>query len=353
MLQQHFSQLLALYDPGDQVTVGVHTKALIASLPETLAQTDFDIYAFRQTAADFVLPNCLDYPITISAVDYKHTKIGTLPCEVLKHKNSHDVPTIVVFYGGGFCLDMLEPHKAFFAHVAAQAPCNIVLPHLPLAPEHKASEVMASIGAFLQSLLSHPESIALSHQFIFSGWSSGANIAISAALDLQAYPALYAKLVQIISLSAWVDLSMKVARQGPYLQQQSADSIAAGADVLEKMTACYLPENAKGDEAQYCPAHRDFSVLSSLPPTTLIVGGSEVLLGDSVYMAHALKQAGAPGQLVILEGQTHNYLVLKQLAKDGVFVPDVVARLIGQKPIENMKGHDGLGLVILSCNAPI
>jgi acetyl esterase/lipase len=147
-----------------------------------------------------------------------------------------------------------------------------------------------------------------------------------------------------------MDLSLTVARKGPYQAQQNKDTIAVGTGILEIMAEWYLPLSYTIDELAYCPALRSIDELKALPLTTVIAGSCEVLLGDSIFIADALRRAGTPMQLVVLEGQTHNYLVYDELSKDGVFVPELIGRIVTRQPIKTMVGTDGFGLMVNAFN---
>lgn len=83
---------------------------------------------------------------------------------------------------------------------------------------------------------------------------------------------------------------------------------------------------------------------------TVIVGGCEVLLGDGIFTVDKLKRAGVPVQLMVLEGQTHNYVVFHQLSLDGVYVPDLIAHVVAKQVVDTRVGRDGLGLIVKRFN---
>lgn len=341
-------RLLDIYHP-ETPKLAPHNKAFALDLAsqisaKTEAQT---IETLRESVATFLDGKALAYPDNINPQSYTQESIGNMPCCLLRAKDSTMVPTIVMFYGGGFCLNTLEAHKAFMANVAALTPCNIILPDYPLAPETKAPESFAISNHFLQTLLTQLKDINLSDNIILMGWSSGGHMALSLALQLQKeIPSLFKKMTKLILLSSWMDLSLNVARTGPYQLQQKSDTIAAGPDLLEAMAQWYLPEGYNGSEPQYCPVLQTKEMLKTLPPVTVIAGGCEVLLGDSVFLTDKLREAGAAVQFIALEGQTHNYLVLDTLSRDGAFVPALLGRIIADKPFANMFGQDGLGLTV-------
>ena len=341
-------ELLTTYTPDFNPILGKNTRdfaALLAGSSPTGESGEPDIKAIRLSVAEFLAGKALPYPYPMTSASFVKNEIAGISCYILKHEDAKNVPTLVMFYGGGFCLNTMGSCMAFMANVAAKLSCNIILPDSPLAPETKAREMLSQVNVFIKTLFNSFETYGISENFILMGWSSGANIAITAALNLQnEAPILFGKISKLVLLSPWIDLSMRTQKEGPYQTQQNADTIAAGAEPLTQMSTWYLPKDATGGESEFCPATRSADELKNLPFTTVITGGSEVLFGDSVLITHALKQAGTAVQLVVLQGQTHNYLVLDQLSKDGVFVPDLIQRIITDGVIENMVGEDGFGL---------
>ncbi len=345
-------QLLDTYNPGASVPkLGAHNAAFAAALAIVSNDTDNkalpSLEQLRQSVTSSLDGKHLTYPAGMSQQSYKEEEIGGLRCYTLKTKTPETAPTFVMFYGGGFCLDTLAAHKAFMANVAARTACNIILPDCPLAPEIKAPEIIAKTGNFLKELLANPLRHGFSENVILMGWSSGSNLALTLALNLQTQaPNLYSKISKFILLSPWIDLSLQVSRTGPFQTQQNADTIAAGADLLELMSKWYLPAGSQGTEAEFCPACRSPEALAKLAPVTIITGACEVLFGDAVFLADALKRAGTETQLIAVEGQTHNYLVFNELSLDGVYIPELIARIAHNQAVENMRGTDNLGLIV-------
>ncbi|MCD6045735.1 MAG: esterase [Gammaproteobacteria bacterium] len=346
--------LLEVYNPDDAV-LAPRTAAFAADLavstPAAAAVSAPLVGALRDAVTVSLVGKSLPYPKGLTSNTYMKENIGGMDCYVLRAEHSESIPTLIMFYGGGFCLNTLFAHKAFMANVAALTPCNIILPAYPLAPETKAPEIMMRSSHFLQTLLNDPVSLGFSEQIILMGWSSGGHMALTLAMNLQKEaPSLFSKIAQLILLSSWMDLSLSVARKGPYQAQQNSDTIAVGADVLEIMAYWYLPVGCKGNEAEYCPALWSADELKMLPFITVIVGSCDVLLGDSVFITDVLRRAGAAIQFIALQGQTHNYLVYDELSRDGVFVPELIGRVVEEQSVKEMAGRDGFGLTVKNFN---
>lgn len=349
--------LLDTYNPGelDNFKLGKNNREFIASassVAEAAGDKAFNIHHMRQEVNDALSSGLIPYPDGLSESNYITQSIGSLVCHVLKNENAHTVPTLVIFFGGGFCLNTLIAHKSFMANIASKMPCHVILPEIPLAPENKAPEILEILNTFMLELTQNSIILGFSDDITLLGWSSGANLALTLALNLRDISYVqFSKISHVIAMSSWIDLSMNTIRHAPYQKQQAVDCTAAGDKVLTEMSKCYLKIGDRGDEPLYCPAARGDEALRDLPFVTLIAGEYDVILGDSVYMAHMLNHAGTPSQLIILKGQTHNYLVFEKLSRDGIFVPDLIVGLIKEKSARNLITDDDLGIDVIEFNA--
>lgn len=256
-------------------------------------------------------------------------KIGPLTCSAYHQAHAPQVPTLVMFSGGGFCFDNSVPHQAFMAHVAKalKFQCHIAIPDCPLAPEASAGDILAMTHQFMQSLSQDPCAFGLSNDIRLLGWSSGATLALSAALSCQENSKAYAHLNQLILLSPWVDLTLDAVKNGPYQAQQNLDT-AAGYNVLSQLRDAYLCDIPATDPL-VSPLHQPAHALAQLPKTTLIAGEYDALIADAIYTAWQLKSCDCSVDLEIVPELTHNYMVFSGLGGDRV--AHQVARLINAK----------------------
>eukprot|EP01051_Picozoa_sp_SAG22_P009141 SAG22_NODE_741_length_7507_cov_2.893224_5_plen_360_part_00 len=85
------------------------------------------------------------------------------------------------------------------------------------------------------------------------------------------------------------------------------------------------------------PLSAPSSLLGRLPPLMLIIGGSEVLLGDNLQLAQRIAQAGGAVRLEVFEGMWHDF----QMGSEGCFAGKALPegntayRIAG----EFLKGH--------------
>ena len=69
----------------------------------------------------------------------------------------------------------------------------------------------------------------------------------------------------------------------------------------------------------------------------MMVGDCEGTFGDGVFATYHLRKAGAPVQLMVLKGKVHNHPGLEVLSRDGVFVPELIAKILASQSIAEYK----------------
>jgi acetyl esterase/lipase len=336
-IRPNFDYLREIFDPDRYAPqLGKHNAAYAAELAKQSGPpTSLDVKVLREATAAFLEGKGLPYPKGMSAASYQETNIGGMQCFQLKHPNSEAVPTIVMYFAGGFCLESMGAVQSFMANVTTYLPCNIVLPNYPLAPEVKAPEILLQIDQFLQALL---RNLSLK-EVALMGWSSGGNLALTSYLNLQqSAPELARQVKQLILIGPWIDISMQVSKFGPFQKQQNMDRTSIGPDVIAQMARWYLPEGCNGAEPEYCPASRNPDELKTVPPVAVIIGDCEGIFGDAAFITYHLRHSGAKAQLMVLKGQTHNHVCFEELSLDTPFVPELIAQIVKRESLANYKG---------------
>lgn len=356
LISNDFHELVEIINPeACSRQLGVHNLRMIADAANTPTTSVPAIAELRSSVDDALNQNGLRYPEACNASLFQLKQVGALTCSVYQAKVPAQVPTLVMFFGGGFCLNTLAAHKAFMVQVAQllNFQCNLILPHIPLSPEVKADVITASCEDCLVTLLAHTSDLGFSEELMVMGWSSGAHLALTAVLNLleTSKTELVSKIQSLWLFSPWMDLSLRVSRIGPFQKQQALDKTAAGPDVLAMLAEAYCVENTKLDDEGYTPLFRDKHVLQQLPLTRVICGACDVLFGDAALTTYVLKHADVSVAWHILNGQTHNYMVFDNLSKDGVSAAVLTASLIQKNNVDDLKGNDGLGLLVRRYNS--
>lgn len=318
-----YEYLLKTYAPNKKNALGENTEKFFNSLPKKV-ESSFDLHEMIKSSKKFDNDTILEYPEGLSEKSYSDISIGNYNAKMLYE--SKDSPTLVVFYGGGFCLNMLKAHMSFSAHVFKNTSCNILIPEYQLAPECKADKTIFDSCLFLEDLIKNKK-LNIKNNLHLLGWSSGANLALSVALESKKNKIIYQSINSLILLSSWIDLSMDVNTNSPYKNEQNKDIFAADHTILSKLAHLYIPKDQNFD--RYNPLINYSKILSTLPNIHIICGEFDILLSDSIYLADTLKRNNVKTSLTLLKGQTHNYPVFKQI-QDGFPAEKIISDVIGR-----------------------
>ena len=106
---------------------------------------------------------------------------------------------------------------------------------------------------------------------------------------------------RIVAASPWTDLTMSEDRYPP--EGESADPVLS-VEGLRYSARLYAGERV--GEPTASPLYGD---LSGMPPSLILVGAEELLLGDSVEMARKLQSQGCACELHVEEGMWHVYVL--------------------------------------------
>lgn len=182
--------------------------------------------------------------------------------------------TIVYLHGGGYAFGSPQTH-ARIGHALAEATgLTVIVPAYPLAPEDRWP---AQLEAALTTIEDAPAPLVL------AGDSAGGHLALVTALELKRRGDDVAGLILFSPNTDRTGLSKTRA------QNESLDPMVQDEGDTELARQCFgsLP----ADDPQVSPL---LASLDQLPPLHIEVGGGEVLLDDSLLLAHAAREAGVP-----------------------------------------------------------
>ncbi|MDO8954144.1 MAG: alpha/beta hydrolase [Gammaproteobacteria bacterium] len=331
---------------SSEIKVGHNTAALFANTPSPTADIP-SIDALRESIAAWDRDYALPYPDGFYSASFIDDSITGVPSSIYRLPDGDAcTPTVLLIHGGAFFCELTNVFKSLMANIIVRAPCHAVLPHYSLSPEFKAPQAITDVKNVLLSLLKEPEKYGLTRNIIIVGYSSGGNVAWNAVLNILNEPAtkaLISRISNVVLMSPWADISMETTKCSPFKAQQDKDEFLQ-IPALERAKDFYLSPGMTGKEPFISPVYRPVEEIKGMPPTTVIVGEIDRLFADSILTAKVLKEAGVPVQIAMLEGQSHNHSAHKDLVKDGVFTPDIIANIMKGLPIQSLKGSDGLGL---------
>ncbi|RVV98441.1 hypothetical protein EKE94_05840 [Mesobaculum littorinae] len=192
-----------------------------------------------------------------------------------------DGPDCLFFHGGGYVFGAPETHVAA-AQVMAEAGLRVILPRYPLAPEDPWPAQPEAALALLEAL---PGPVAV------AGISAGGHLALTLGL------AVPERIAALGLISANTDRSGLSASRAPMSEEDAMNS-----DADDAALARLVFGDRPGGDPAVSPLLED---LSELPPLKLAAGGAEVLLDDTLLLAHRAALQGASVSLDIAPGQFH------------------------------------------------
>ena len=256
--------------------------------------------AARGRLAKMAARNRLPANVTIEPVD-----AGGVPAEWVSTTGLR-VPgkTLLYLHGGGYTVGTPELYRVFTWRLAEAACCRVLAIDYRLAPEHPYPAAVEDAVASYRWLLDQGHS---GHDLAVAGDSAGGNLVLVLLQRLREeglpMPA------SALCYSPWTDLT------------------GSGASViLNARRDPMLPGHRLRDAAElYAPGadHRDplisplFADLHGMPPLSIHVGSTEVLLDDSTRLADRARSAGVSVDLNIWPAQPHVFPVLARLLPEG------------------------------------
>lgn len=220
------------------------------------------------------------------------TDSGTQLFELMPSGSSDSDLTMVFYHGGGFIMEIAEPHWNFCFELVRTLRCRIIVAIYPLAPVHTYEDAyIACYDAF-----SYASSLSDDSKLMLIGDSAGAHLAIAMAQIALNKGVRQPNLV--IAISPWIDIADEVEGKD-------------GIDPIDPMLAMSGLSKIAGIWAPYLRDARVFppcilhGPLEGLAPMMIFSGTREVFHPEAKAFAEKAKQAGVDVELVIGEGLWH------------------------------------------------
>ena len=190
-----------------------------------------------------------------------------------------DKPHLLYLHGGGYVMDIAAVHWDSVARLCRDLGVSATVPLYPLAPEHKATEVLDAMRALY-------DDVAAKHgaeRITVMGDSAGGGMALALAQmirkDSGELPA------SLVLFSPWLDASADAPGQRDI---EARDRMLAVSG-LEACGAMYCGELAP-DDPKVSPL---FGPLEGLPPMAIFSGTSDILLVDGRRLDEKLTALGS------------------------------------------------------------
>lgn len=213
-----------------------------------------------------------------------------------KSATATDAPHLLYLHGGGYVMDIAAVHWDTVLRLCAMLGASATVPVYPLAPEHKASEVLAA----MQSLYLELATAHGAERITIMGDSAGGGMSLALAqrLKFDGGP-LPGKLVL---WSPWVDATGSDPAQRAVEPKDRMLAIS-GLDACGRMYAGDLPPDHPGVSPL-------FGDLSGLPPMAIFSGTSDILIVDGRRLAEKLRALGAPHEYHEYVDMFHVWMLL-------------------------------------------
>lgn len=196
---------------------------------------------------------------------------------------------VLYLHGGAFVAETPVFHGALLARICREAGARGLMVGYRLAPEHQYPAALDDCMAAYRWLLDQGVEPG---RIVVAGDSAGGNLTL--ALLLRARDEGLPLPAGAVALSPVADLTFS----GDSLRRNDGIDDMFSADLVDGLAPAYLPQPELCTHPHVSPVFGDYA---GMPPLLLIVGSTELLLDDSVRVAHRCPSA----QLLVWHGMPH------------------------------------------------
>lgn len=226
------------------------------------------------------------------SVTVRSVRIGGVRADRFTARAASESPvTLLYFHGGGYVFGNPGTHRQFIAQLVNVSGAGAVAPQYRLAPRHRYPAAVDDAETAYRAMIDggvDPRSIVL------AGDSAGGGLA--AALLLRIRSQHLPMPAGAVLLSPYLDLE-----HTSYTIRTNARTDYLPLSELSKPNDRYAdPDQLRLPEVS--PVYAD---LTGLPPLLVLVGGAEMILGDSIRFAEHAERDGVDIDLVIEEEMMH------------------------------------------------
>ena len=205
-------------------------------------------------------------------------------------------PHLLYLHGGGYVMDVAAVHWDTVCRLCAMLGASATVPLYPLAPEHKADEVLAAMRALYGELADHYGASRIT----VMGDSAGGGMSLALAQILKAdggpQPA------RLVLWSPWLDATASDPAQRAVEPNDRMLAIS-GLEACGEMYRGDLPI----DDYRVSPL---FGPLEGLPPMAVFSGTSDILIVDGRRLSAQLKALGVAHEYHEYPGMFHVWMLL-------------------------------------------
>jgi acetyl esterase/lipase len=214
---------------------------------------------------------------------------GTVPAVWVDVKGVRHDRVVLYLHGGAFVAETPKFHGALLARICRQAHARGLMLSYRLSPEHRYPAALDDCVAAYRWLLEQGFDAS---RILFAGDSAGGNLTL--ALLLRTRDEALPQPAGAVALSPVADFTFS----GDSVRRNDGVDDMFSADMMEALVPVYLADSGLRTHPHVSPVFGDYA---GLPPLLLIVGSTELLLDDSVRVAHRCSTA----QLLVWHGMPH------------------------------------------------
>ncbi|MFO7965323.1 MAG: alpha/beta hydrolase [Desulfobacterales bacterium] len=228
----------------------------------------------------------------IQGVSFAPQAIGGVRGAWITPEAAEKNAAVLYFHGGGYCMGSINTHREMASRIAAASKTRVFIIAYRLAPEDPFPAALKDAETVYRGMLKNGRS---PEKMVVAGDSAGGGLAVALLLRLKAcklpLPAA------AVCISPWLDLTLS----GDSMKKKRHLDHVVRHELISKMARAYL----NGEDPSNPLASPLFGNLENLPPMLIQVGTAEVLMDDSVRLAHKATAAGVDVTLETWEDMVH------------------------------------------------
>lgn len=259
-------------------------------------------------------------------VDYEDRLIPArdghqIRARVFNHHLLGTTPVMIIYPGCGYILDLFDVNAVACSRIAEYSGIKIILIDFRLAPEYPLPQAIYDAYDATQYIAAHADKLKIDVNRIFiGGFSSGAHCA--AVISHLARRDEQLNIYHQILLNGIYDLTQSRHEYDHYSDEDKLCTKDAAAFLLK-----HWGIGANNYTNPLFSPYYEQNV-TNLPPTTLLVGEYDGLRNSSEAYFEKLKSGGNNVQKIVLPGQTHNTIIMREVFVDGEDPAHAIARVI-------------------------
>ena len=213
---------------------------------------------------------------------------------------SHVLPALIYFHGGGWVIGDLDTHDTLCRELSNFAGCAVFSVNYRKAPEHRFPVALDDAIAATHYLFSHAAAMGIDVQrMTIGGDSAGANLATVVAQQYRTNP-VHRLILQLLVYPV-TDLRLQTTSFSDY-----ANGYGLTAAAMRYFRDTYLHDDKHILDPRASPLLA--TDLTGMPKTLVMTAGFDPLRDEGRAYADALSAAGNAVQYVCFERQIHGFL---------------------------------------------